>query len=101
MVGGALAPTTVIVNGGSSTKCWPLFKTILISGLTPMFEDVGLPTSRPFVASNVAHLGRLEIESVYDCPLGTVTVGVKLYVLPTATEAGGVPLILGGLVDWA
>jgi hypothetical protein len=48
------------------------------------------------LALKLAQVGLADTEKVRVLPLGSVVVGVKLYGEPAVTDAGGVPLMVGG-----
>ncbi|HEV2443505.1 MAG TPA: hypothetical protein VGT07_13355 [Steroidobacteraceae bacterium] len=62
----------------------------------PTFEALGVPVSVPVELLKVAQLGVFVIENVSVLPLGSVVVGVNVYVCPAVTLADGVPEIVGG-----
>jgi hypothetical protein len=57
-----------------------------------------VPESCPVLALKLAQPGLFVIEKLSVLPLGSVVVGVKLYAEPAVTVAGGLPLMVGGLL---
>jgi hypothetical protein len=88
---------TVIVNAASDALAEPSVAVMT------MFPDVpaavGVPLSCPVVVLKLAHAGWLLIEKRSGSLSGSLAEGVKLYVEPTMTDAGGVPEIVGAEFD--
>jgi hypothetical protein len=92
--------TTVIVNGVSPALTLPSLTRIWMLEYVPTLAAVGVPESCPVALLNVSHAGRFTTPKVIASPSGSEPVGRKLYVCPTVTEAGGVPLMVGTRFDW-
>ena len=84
----------VIVNAGNDAVAVPSLTLIVMFANVP--AAVGVPCSRPVLAVNVAHAGRLVIENVSGLLFGSLAVGVNEYIVPTCTDVGGEPEITGG-----
>ena len=89
------AAATVMLNDGREAVRLPSLAVIVMFENVPTLALPGVPDSRPVVALNVAHEGRLAI--VYDSvwPSGSTPTGVKEYAVPTVAEAAGAPVIVG------
>jgi hypothetical protein len=95
IVGGAFgAAVTVIVNAGSEVVAVPSLTRIVTFANVPV--AVGVPWIRPLLAVNVAQAGRFTIENVRVSPFASLAVGVNEYIVPTWTDVGGDPEIVGG-----
>jgi hypothetical protein len=82
------------VNAGKAAVAVPSLTEIEMFANVPV--AVGVPDSLPVCASKAAHAGRFVTLNVNGLPSGSLAVGVKVYALPTITDVGGVPVIVGG-----
>ena len=84
-----------IENAGKETVLSPS-ETLMRMFVKELPEaESAVPDKRRVKLLNVAHQGRFEIEKVRSSPSGSLAEGVKLYVWPFVTWAGGLPLIDG------
>lgn len=65
---------------------------------TPLVVPVvlGVPLSLPVLVLKLAQDGLFAMANVSVLPSGSFAVGVNEYAVPTLTEVGGVPLMVGG-----
>jgi hypothetical protein len=99
IVGARFDCVTAIANGASAVVSWPSLTLILMFANEPTLAAAGVPCSRPVDAVNVAHVGRLTMLKVSVPPFASLAVGVNVYCVPTVAVVGGVPEIVGGVLD--
>src|SRR6185503_14799611 len=61
----------------------------------PTFAANGVPDRRPVVVLNDAQGGMLSMRKVSVLPSASAALGWKLYAVPTSTERGGLPEMVG------
>jgi hypothetical protein len=96
MVGGRLlgvASATLMVKAASAALACPSLTLMMMFANVPAL--LGIPLKVPSVVENVAQTGLFWMLKVSASPSGSLAVGVKSYALPTVTEVGGVPEIVG------
>lgn len=95
MTGGLFAACTAIEKAASESLALPSDTEITMLEVVP--ANVGVPLNWPELVLKVAHEGLFAILNVSVWPSGSDAVGVKVYDWPAVTDAGGVPLMTGGL----
>jgi hypothetical protein len=87
----------VIVNGDRDAVAVPSLTLIWMFEYVPTSPAAGVPWRRPVLVEKVAHEGSLVIENVSGSSSSSFAVGVNEYRMPSRTEVGGVPEIVGGV----
>jgi hypothetical protein len=96
IVGRTFDDCTVIENAGSGVDAMPSLTLMTMLPYVLMCDAPGVPCSVPFVALNVAHVGRFAIENASELPSASDAVGVKVYSVPCVAVVAGVPEMTGG-----
>ena len=92
----AVAATTCRENAVKLAVALPSDTWITILAVVAISVAVGAPLNLPVAVSKLAHAGLLLMLKVSVSLSTSLTVGVKLYAVPTVAFALGVPLITGG-----
>ncbi len=86
---------TAIAKAGKVALVVPSLTAMAMFEYVPTLAAVGVPDNSPVALLKVAQLGAFFTLKLSTVPLGSVVAGVKLYALPSSTEASGVPDMVG------